>query len=643
MDTALNPDALRILYLEGEEESTSGVLESLQRHFRPEQLRHLKFQGDHIESELLRADLILLGPDTQTARGVQLLNRLQALSPELPVVMIASSSDPQTLQLALQQNVQDFLTLESIQAPHLDLEVHARLLAARERFRAQRNMVRVLDENPAGVLVISREGFVRYFNQRAQALFSGVMELALDVEFGIPVTSGKATMLQSADGRQIEMHVIAVEWNGQSCWLAMLQDITEHLHARRLLQEQKLHLQQMVDEQTRSLTLARDAAEEGHRTKSEFLSNISHELRTPMVAVLGAAELLEEKVTGDEESAELLLTLQRAGEKMLGLLDNLLDFSLDAGATPDAGNSEFDLGELLSDLVGGFRQRAVLDGLDLDLRIPRGMQTRFRGDAERLRKIVGNLLSNAFNHTDKGSVMVVVTVNPVDGSRYRVHISVKDTGCGIPADHLDKVFQPFNQVDNSLTRKHGGAGLGLSISKQLAEQMGGRIGVISTPGVGSRFWLECNLDAAGSQTDAPVPQVPTLERGPAYRAPDGTRALLVEDDRGHQQTTRELLELLNCTVDVASHGQEAVARCMRDDFDVILMDFNMPLMNGIEATRTIRRMESSRGTHTGIIGLTADVKEATYLACHDSGMDHILSKPIALGALAELLRHCIER
>jgi two-component system, sensor histidine kinase and response regulator len=396
------------------------------------------------------------------------------------------------------------------------------------------------------------------------------------------------------------------------------------------------------------LKVARDKAEMASRAKSAFLANMSHEIRTPMNAVIGMAHLLARDAT-DARQRDRLAKIDTAAQHLLGIIDDILDLSKIESGMLRLEDSEFSLHSMLRSTFEMLRAGATRKGLELLADIE-PLPDRVRGDATRLSQMLINLLSNAIKFTEKGWVRLRVHIEKEETPRLKLRFEVQDTGIGIPLDRQSAVFKSFEQADSSTTRRYGGTGLGLALTRQFALAMGGQAGVQSRPGEGSTFWVTAwialadvgNAARAPVQVNAPELAIPNFEQRQSdldeslevlKRLHAGKRILLAEDNPVNQEVARELLHLAGLEVETAETGTQAIALAQASSHGLILMDMQMPDKDGLEAARAIR----AAGGTMPIIAMTANALVEDREACLAAGMNDHLAKPVNPSALYDIL------
>ena len=407
----------------------------------------------------------------------------------------------------------------------------------------------------------------------------------------------------------------------------------------RDLQHHRESLEEQVGERTAELQrvnaeliFSRDKAEEGSRAKSEFLANMSHEIRTPMNGITGMTDLaLGTDLTAEQR--DYLNTVKTSTDSLLTVLNDILDFSKIEAGKLNLDTISFNLRQRIENTVKLAAVPAHGKGLDVHCEISPDVPEFVVGDPVRLGQILLNLTGNAVKFTERGGVTVEVSVLASTAREVAIEFAVRDTGIGIPLNKQQTIFEAFSQADGSTTRRFGGTGLGLSISARLVTLMGGKLQVESQEGKGSCFRFIAHMQVANRRIPAPATAPPALP--PHF--PHELRVLLVEDNAVNQKVAVHILQKHGHRVTVAGNGREAMEALLRDRFDVVLMDVQMPEMNGLEATAAIRRTERGTHHHVPIIAMTAHAMKGDREQCLEAGMDAYLTKPIRVQELLEAL------
>jgi PAS domain S-box-containing protein len=585
-----------------------------------------------------------LQPIEQLQQGVQKISlgdqehRLALTGPD-EIRNVAAAFNDMTLRL--QQRQQEIA------------EQHAALQKSEERYRAivEDQTELVCRYLPDGTITFVNEAFCRYFGKPREELlgidllpFLSTDNLPLNRDLLASLTSNKPV-------GSLEYPIVGA--NGASRWLYWTDRaifdgqgrIIEYAGVGRDTTDRK--------QAEEALHQAKEAAETANRAKSLFLANMSHEIRTPMNAIIGMTHLAKQAPT-DEKRQHFLQTVQHSAESLLGILNDILDFSKMEAGQLQLNSAPFDLHQLLDGIVATMDEAANENGLKLRLALPDSCPTVFIGDDLRLRQILLNLVGNAIKFTSAGAITIGVALENagIDDGKATLHFSVEDTGIGIPPEKQVLIFNIFEQADSSYVRKYGGTGLGLAICKQLAALMEGRIWVDSGVNVGSTFHFTVRLQPSLKHVST---DTATRDDGPVARIND-FRVLVVDDNEMNRDLAGMMLEPAN-RVTTAANGLEALRALAVNTFDVVLMDVQMPIMDGLAATTIIRAVEQRRplagelpenigarlaeklqGKHLPIIAMTAHAMSEDKEKCRLAGMDEYITKPFQPDKFAATLQ-----
>jgi PAS domain S-box-containing protein len=546
----------------------------------------------------------------------------------------------------------------------LQRHLHADLIGESETDRSARDQQelteQILDQLPIPIFLKDRDGhFLRFnsrfeeFTQRSRAEILGRTiddfasrrwAAATHEEDEQAWTTGRMVTSErrlTAFDPPVDVLVSrkVINSGGLSYMLGYFIDISEQRAARSAMQR------------------AVESAEAASRAKSEFLANMSHEIRTPMNGILGMTELVLESDISAGQRADLAL-VQASANALLHIVDDILDFSKIEAGKLEIEEVPFDLEQLVNDILRAMSLRARQKGLALEAELPPDLPRIMKGDPGRLRQVLLNLVGNAIKFTGQGGVTVALSIGAEQDGRSEIGFAVRDTGIGVPVEKQHMIFEAFAQVDGSTTREYGGTGLGLAICRRLVILMQGRIEVDSAPGRGSVFSFTVPLQHTGVSEAAPLPPLAVLAPGeslnvndpgmligegdlpPLPHAPprrNGMRVLLAEDNPVNQRLAVRLLEKLGHQVTLVDSGLAVLERAGRGGFDVILMDVQMPGLDGLAATRQIRLRELGQGGHVPIIAMTARAMAGDRERCMEAGMDDYLSKPVDSAQLREML------
>ena len=541
-------------------------------------------------------------------------------------------------------------------------EAYDALRASESRYREL-----VLNAN-AVILRLGPDGRIGYFNEYAEHLFGfaaaevlgkpavGTIVPAVEADTGRDLSTMISAIVAdpaayaeneneniTRDGRRIH-----VRWSNKAIIgqdgrldgvLCIGQDVTEKRRIDAELAQYRDHLEDLVRSRTAELAAARDAADAANRAKTAFLANMSHELRTPLNAIMGMNHLAMRRAS-DPQQIDQLTKVAKASEHLLALINAVLDITRIESGRIELEVSDVNLGAIIDDALRMQAAAAEAKGLTLRHSIDAALPARLRGDALRLRQMVLNFLGNAVKFSDSGEITVGVRVEGEDRQGVRLRVEVTDQGIGIAPEAQAALFQPFQQADDSLTRRHGGSGLGLYICRRLARLMGGDVGVVSEAGRGSTFWATLTLargaDSPPASTDT---QAAALARLLANRY-GGLRVLLAEDEAISQDIAVNLLRDARLDADVVDNGLDAVERFRAGAYRLVLLDLQMPALNGLDAAREIRALP--HGATVPIIALTANAFDTDRTRCLDAGMNAHVAKPVSAADLYAKILECLD-
>jgi PAS domain S-box-containing protein len=577
------PDNRRKLLLDELPAALTPLLEVLRRN-----LRYAQFAEEigQQAAELIEQKEELLQSDALQRQANSLLNKILAAATEIGVISTDFNGTVTTFNVGAERllgwTTQEMVGHKTPTCFHLAEEVDAAAAVVRAQFGCN---VRGVAFIVGGAATRGRDSQEWTFVRKDGSRFPG-LEIITTIDPGDGVTTG---------------------------FLIILQDIS----VRRELEEEMLR--------------ARRLAEEASLIKSAFLANMSHEIRTPMNAIIGFTHLaLNSELTPLQR--DYLNKIQLSGDHLLGVINDILDVSRIEAGKLDVEHVEFELATTLAgveSLIGG---KAREKGLELVCNVADDVPISLVGDPLRLTQVLINYANNALKFTERGEISIVVRVLERSEESVLLRFAVRDTGIGLSEEQCGRLFTAFTQADASTTRKYGGSGLGLTISKRLAELMGGEVGVDSVPGQGSTFWFTARLGVGQARPHGSGAAEQASAAAPAARLEKlatiaGARILVVEDNEFNQQVARELLlQAADVSVDLAENGRVALSRLQAHDYDLVLMDMQMPVMDGIAATRALRRLP--RTAALPVVAMTANALAADRQRCLDAGMNDFLAKPI---------------
>jgi PAS domain S-box-containing protein len=604
-----------------------------------------------------RADfqLAILDLNLPDMSGFEVGQRIHALQPQCALIYCSAHNERSHRDRAFNEGAIDFIEKPfEVSATRQRLATHLERLALRAQIRQEiAKLDKMVASIPDAVISADPQHRIVTWNVAAERIFGlpagAALGQALDAflpeaaviidrarqrtveaaEVGgaMPGASPQQTTAQRADGQALQVEMNISEWvqDGQTYFTLIVRDVSERL---RLVEE---------------LKIAKDEAERASQAKSTFLANMSHEIRTPMNAVLGLTHLALRQAT-DERGRDYLERIQQSAQHLLGIIDDILDFSKIEADKLSLEHIDFSLAAVLENFSNLIVDKATAKGLKLSIEVGPDVPDALVGDPLRLGQILINYGNNAVKFTERGEIRVRVERLEQGAQDVVLRCAVRDTGIGLSPEHRQRLFQSFHQADPSTSRQYGGTGLGLAIAARLADMMGGQVGVDSRLGEGSTFWFSARFGlaaaAAPTSADGSLPVLAALggigTMAPGTAEARRVRVLVVDDNEVNLLIAGEMLSYAGAEVHTAEDGVQALQRLQSETFDLVFMDMQMPVMDGLEATRRIRARTD--GPRVPIVAMTANALPADRERCLQAGMDDVITKPIDPDRLVAVVR-----
>ena len=580
-------------------------------------------------------DVMLLDIMMPDMNGYEVLRQLKAnpATASIAVIFVTGRDAPEDEARGLELGAVDFIA-----KPVNPAIVRARVRTHMDFARARALLGATLEATADGIAVTNALGELvacnkRFLNiwqlpddfvQRGKSLH---MPSFLEAQLSsatpsqpTPVGHESASVMRLRDARVVERYLTPLVINGRfDGQVFSFRDVTERVSSDRQLAELNVNLEQKVSERTGALAEATRAASAANNAKSDFVSNMSHEMRTPMNSILGLAYLAQ-RAAPNPKVSEYLERINESGQHLLGLISDVLDFSKIEAGKLELENTSFSVVAVVDEVMRQLADMATAKGLVLRHEVDPLLERPLHGDVLRVRQILLNFMSNAIKFSRQGQVVLSARVVQTDAGVSEVQFEVSDHGIGMTPEQSLQLFMPFQQADASITRRYGGTGLGLAICRKLADLMGGQVGVKSEFGAGSRFWFSMPL--LWGQDMPAVPELTEQWQGSLA----GSTVLVVDDNHLNQRVASELLEAVGAQVVIAGDGLAALNVLSERAVDCVLMDVQMPVMDGMQATRRIR--DDSKFGNLPVIAMTANARGEDEQQCRDAGMNDFIAKPV---------------